>query len=353
MDSDSFSLFSFILIFILLFLNGFFVAAEFSVVKVRRTRIDELINSGNIRAKFVKKVLDDLDTHLAAAQLGITLSSLGIGAVAEPAFKNLLEIVFKGLIPNEFLSYTAFVIGFLLATVLHIIIGEQVPKMWAIEKSEKISLWSTPFLYAFCKIMYPFIKVLYFLSKGFLKILRVESTNENEVHSTAEIKLILSNSTEIEPDEQIMFNRVFDFNEQIVRDVIVHRKNMEVISINDSLEENLKIILNSQHSRFPVCGEHRDDIKGYINVKDLYRLTSENKEIKLEDIIREIPRIFETIPVKRALSLLQKENHQIAIVFDEYGGVAGLLTVEDIIEVIVGEIQDEFDIDDPSLTDRN
>lgn len=344
MDSDSFSLFSFLMIFVLLFLNAFFVASEFAVVKVRETRIDELIKGGNRRAKFVKKVLTDLDTHLAAAQLGITLTSLGIGAVAEPAFEKLLELVFNSLIPEEILGKLAFLIGFLIATVLHIIIGEQVPKVWAIEKSESMSLWTTPLLYAFCKVMYPFIKILDLLAKLVLRILGVESSKGHEVHSTEEIKMILSNSSEMEPDEQIMFNRVFDFHEQLVRDVIVHRKHMEVISINDSIEDSLKVILNSHHSRFPVCGDDRDDIKGYINVKDLYRLTSEQKEINLADIIREIPKIFETIPIKRALALLQKENHQMAIVMDEYGGVAGLLTVEDIIEVIVGEIQDEFDV---------
>ena len=349
MDSDSFSMVSFILIFILLFLNGFFVAAEFAVVKVRSTKIDQLINEGNKRAKYVKRVLGDLDTHLATAQLGITLTSLGIGAVAEPAFESLLDMLFHGYIPENILSPLAFITGFALATVLHITIGEQVPKMWAIEKSENMSLWTAPFLYWFCKISYPLIKVLDILTRVVLKIIGVKKIKENDEHSTEEIKLIVSNSTELEPDEQKMFNRIFDFHERMVREVIVHRKDMEVIFLTDDLDFNLNIIYNSRHSRFPVCQEDKDDIIGYINVKDLYKLSIENQPIKLEEIIRKIPRIYETTPIKRALNLLQREKHQMAVVIDEYGGVSGLFTIEDIIEEIVGEIQDEFDDDVDSI----
>lgn len=336
---------SLLLILFLILMNGFFVAAEFAVVKMRPTRVEQLVKEGNKRAKFVEKVMNNLDSHLSAAQLGITLTSLGIGKVMEPAFSSILEKVLHGLMPEHLLNNIAFIVGFFIATGLHITVGEQVPKMWAIERAEKLALWTAPPLYGFAKMMYPLIVVFKFFTNQMLKVVGVKKRDEHETHSEEEIKLILSASPEIEEEEQQMLERIFDFNDRLVREIMVHRKDMVCIYQNDDLEETLKVIKESNHSRFPVCGEDKDDVLGYVNLRDLYE--KEKEEIDLNQIIREIPKIYEASTVPKVLKQMQKGKHQIAIIIDEYGGVSGLITMEDIVEEIVGDIQDEFDDEMP------
>jgi len=351
-DPDSI-LFLLFIVVVLILLNGFFVAAEFALVKVRTTRIDQLIQEGNKRAKYVKKVLDDLETHLAAAQIGITLASLGLGWAGEPAVAKLLIHVFEDIIqPESFYLFNfvqgetiihtvSFIVGFTIITYFHLTIGEQVPKIFSIEKAEKVSLWTALPLSWFCKIAFPGIRIIKGSTDRMLRVMGLRLTNsQDETHSEEEIKMIVSSSLDLDPDEQKMFNKVFEFNDRFVREVMVHRKDMDCVYLTDPLEETLDFIKKSRHSRFPVCREDRDDIIGYINLKDLY---IQSDEVNIEKIIREIPRIYETMPIKKALKRLQKEKHQIAIIADEYGGVSGLVTIEDIVEVIVGDIQDEFD----------
>jgi CBS domain containing-hemolysin-like protein len=341
-DGTSFNLLPFITIIILILLNGFFVATEFALVRVRPTRIDQLIKEGNKRAKHVRNVLDTLNIHLAAAQLGITLTSLGIGAVAEPAISGLLQKAFHIFVNNNGLLHTlSIVIAFVIATTLHITIGEQVPKMWAIESAEKISMWISFPLHLFCKVAYPFIITLNWMTNICLKAIGVSYNSSDDTHTEEEIKMIVSKSSDLEPEEQKMLSKIFDFHERFVREIMVHRKDMDCIYLSDPVEESVEFIRKSKHSRFPVCGEDRDDIKGYINVKDLYNLGNENLDI--HKVIRQIPSLYETTPVNKALQHLQKAKHQIALVIDEYGGVSGIVTLEDILEEIVGDIQDEFD----------
>ena len=327
------------------------MAVEFALVKVRPTRIEQLIKEGNKRALRVKSVLDNLDKHLAAAQLGITLTSLGIGAVAEPAISEMLVALLHTWIPESMIHTISFAVAFLIATTLHITIGEQVPKMWAIERSENVSLWTAGPLYWFCRITSPFIVILNWLTTLCLRIVGVHASNKHDVHTDEEIKMIVSSSATLDPDEQKMVGKIFVFNERFIREIMVHRKDMECIYLSDPIDETIAFVKGSNHSRFPVCGEDRDDILGYINVKDLYKLLDEKQpdECDLNDIIREIPRFYETNTVKNALKTMQKNRHQISIIIDEYGGVCGLVTLEDIVEEIIGEIQDEYDDEEESI----
>lgn len=339
-DGTSFHLLPFLFILVLVFLNGFFVAAEFSVVKMRITRVEQLIKEGNKKANYIKKILEDLNSHLAAAQLGITLTSLGIGAVAEPAIAKILSSWFQNMIPISILHTVSFFFAFLIATTLHITIGEQVPKMWAIERAEHISLYTAKPLYWFYKLVQLPIWIFSKITKLVLKIIGVKETSGKETHTAEEIKMILSQSPDLSPEEQKMMSKIFDFNDRFIREVMVHRKEMDCVFLTDPMEESIEKMKKSKHSRFPVCGEDRDDIKGYINLKDLYK---QNEQISLEEAMREIPKFYETTSIKKVLKHLQKNHHQIGIVVDEYGGVMGMITVEDIVEEIVGDIQDEFD----------
>ena len=341
---------SLLLVLLLILLNGFFVAAEFAVVKIRPTRVEQLIKENNRKALYVQKVINRLDYHLSGAQLGITLTSLGIGYMSEPAIARILSNLLSLIEVSPIIIHAvSFIIAFLIATFLHITIGEQVPKMWAIEDAEKMSLRTAKPLYWFCKITAPLIKVLTFSTDKILKGMGVNTRSEHEVHSEEEIKIILSNSPEIEPEEQEMFERILSFNDRLVREVMVHRTEMNCIYLNDSLEDNIQLIQESKYSRFPVCGEDKDDILGYINIRDLYGNSSKN--INFKDYIREVPRIMESNQIPKVLKMMQKDKQQFAIVMDEYGGVSGLVTMEDIVEEIFGSIQDEFDEEEEEFSE--
>jgi CBS domain containing-hemolysin-like protein len=347
-DPEPFSWFHLGLVIFLILANGFFVAAEFAVVKIRPTKVEELVKAGSKRANFVKKVLTDLENQLAAAQLGITLTSLGIGWVSEPTFAAIVLKAFESFSMPETVVHTlSFILAFVFATYLHITIGEQVPKMLAIQSPEKTSLATAPFLYGFSKITYIFIRFIKISTDIMLKPFGVRSMGEHETHSAEEIKMIVSNSQEMDPDQQKILKNVFEFGNRIAREIMVHRKEMDCIYVSDPIDEIYTIVRESKHSRFPVCVEDRDDIIGYVVSKDLYE--QERDSLDIRKLVREIPRILETTPIRRTLTLMQKAKQPIAIVTDEYGGVSGLITIEDILEEIVGDIQDEFDEEEESF----
>lgn len=333
---------SLLLIFVFLVLTAFFVASEFAVVKVRRTRIEQLINEGKKRASHVKIIIDNLDEYLSACQLGITITSLVLGWLGEPAIQKLLQPAFERLELGAAVSHTAsFVIAFSIVTFLHVVLGELVPKTLAIQKAEQVAMVIAKPLLLFYKMAFPFIWTLNKSAMLVARMFGLQPVKEEETHSEEEIKLIVSNSSELEPDEQKMLNKIFDFDQRFVREVMVHRKEIVCLYDTDPIDENIKLMKESKHSRFPVCGEDRDDIKGYINIKDIYGSTSEIND--LNDFVRSIPKFLETTTISKTLKLLQQEKSQIAIVMDEYGGVSGMITLEDIFEEIVGEIQDEYD----------
>lgn len=327
----------------LIIATAFFVTAEFAFIRVRPSRINQLVQEENKRAKNVQKILNNLDGYLSACQLGITITALGLGWLGEPTIASL----FKPLLTHLHLTPTLYhaislVISFTVVTFLHVVLGELAPKSIAIQKSDWVCLNLSTFIIIFHKIMYPFIWTLNGSANLITKAVGMKAANEHsEEHSEEEIKLIVSSSNDINSDEKTMVEKIFEFDETIAREVMVHRKDMNCIYLSDSLEETLDYVKNNRYTRYPVVGEDKDDVKGYVNIRDLYSNILDGKPI--EGIIRNIPKVYESTAIKKVLARLQKEKSQIAVVLDEYGGVSGLVTMEDIIEEIVGDIQDEFD----------
>lgn len=334
---------------LLIVATAFFVAAEFAFVKVRVSRIDQLVSEGVKKAGFVKRVLDDLDGYLSACQVGITITALALGWLGEETVQFFIHPLISGVVEESSLSHgISFVLAFAAVTFLHVVFGEMAPKTISIQRAESVSMNLAYPMIMFYKIMYPLIWILNRSANAFVSMIGYKpATEHEESHSEEEIKLIVSASPDINADEKEMMGKIFDFDETVAREIMVHRTEMTCIFIDDSAEETLNTIKGSRHSRFPVCGHDRDDIRGYLNIKDLYGETETLADINL--LMRQVPRVQESTPIKRVLKKLQKEKNQLAIVLDEYGGVSGLVTMEDIMEELVGDIQDEYDDEEPMI----
>ncbi|SFI64193.1 hemolysin family protein [Thermoflavimicrobium dichotomicum] len=337
-----------LLVMFLVFLNGFFVAAEFAIVKVRSTQIAHLETH---RGKIAQKVLANLDAYLSATQLGITLASLGLGWVGEPFIAKLLEPFFTYLQLPKWASHTvSFSVAFSLITFMHIVLGEMAPKSLAIRQAEKVTLWTAPPLNWFYQLFKPFIFILNGSANLVLKMFGVKLEETQQVHTEEEIRMLLAQSHKsgvIDQTELTLFDRVFDFTERVAREVMVPRVKMVCLFEEKSFEENFDIIKKNHHTRFPLCGKDKDDIKGIIHIRDVYECLSEGQKPKLQELVRPAIVVPETMELKDILKTLQKNKVEMAIVIDEYGGTSGLVTTEDIIEEIFGEIQDEFDDEKP------
>lgn len=330
-------------VLLLIIISAYFVMAEFALVKVRKTRIEQLALEGNKQAKKVLAILENLDGYLSACQIGITITSLGLGWLGEPAVQSLLDPLLQRFDLGENVTHSiSFLVAFLLITYIHVVFGELAPKTIAIQKAETISLKISPSMVFFYRLMYPFIWLLNGTANLIVRMFGFEVASEHseEHHSEEEIKLIVSSSNDINNDEKELVERIFAFDETISREIMVHRRDMHCIYLNDSYEEICEAVEASGFSRFPVIGKDKDDIKGYINYRDLM---SNDEKTPIETIIRAIPKVYESTPIKKVLALLQKEKAPIAVVLDEYGGVSGILTLEDILEELVGQIQDEYD----------
>ncbi|TLS37929.1 hemolysin family protein [Pseudalkalibacillus caeni] len=347
-----------LLVAFLILLTAFFVAAEFSIIRVRRTRIDNLAESGNGKAIAVQMIINDLDGYLSACQLGITITSLGLGWLGEPTVEHLLHPVFEKLALNETLSSTlSFVIAFASITFLHVVLGELAPKTIAIQRAEGISLLLARPLILFNKIMYPFIWALNGSARVFVRLFGFKTASEGETaHTEEELRLILSESYEsgeINQTELQYVNRIFEFDNRVAREIMIPRKEMVVLYKDLSLTENLKIIDGAKYTRYPVANEDKDDIVGIINIKEVYHaILNEHEPIHLTDYTRPVISVVENTPIQTLLIKMQKDRIHMAIIVDEYGGTSGLVTVEDILEEIVGEIRDEFDIDERPMIEQ-
>ncbi|MFJ7184043.1 hemolysin family protein [Lysinibacillus xylanilyticus] len=340
---------------ILLALTGFFVATEFAIVKVRSSRLDQLIAEGNKRAISAKYVVNHLDEYLSACQLGITVTALGIGMVGEKTFEFMLHPLFN-LIGISDKYMTIFTIGsaFALATFLHVVVGELAPKTAAIQKAETITLRFAKPIMLFYKAMYPFIWFLNGSARVLVGLFGMKPASEHELsHTEEELRLLLSESFEsgeINKTELKFVNNVFEFDERIAREIMVPRTEIVGIEKNESFTNMIHFIAAEKYTRYPVYDGDRDNILGFINVKELFthglleQLTDDS--LILEDFINPVIRVIETIPIQELLVRMQKERIHMAILMDEYGGTSGLVTVEDILEEIVGEIRDEFDDDE-------
>lgn len=341
--------------FFLVLLNGFFVAAEFALVKIRQSRLQELVDNGNKRAKFALTVTRNLDGYLSATQLGITLSSLALGWVGEPAISELIVMpIFHavGWHSAGFAEPLSIAIGFAIITFLHIVLGELAPKSLAIQKSEATSIWlSAPLLY-FYKMFFPFIWVLNKAATQLLRIVGIQPASEHEAaHTEEEIRILMAQSARsghINKEEMALFHNIFEFSDRLAREVMLPRIDMDCLYADQSFAENLRLVHKTKHTRYPVALGDKDQIIGFVHITDLLTANSD-VEHDLSAFIRPILTVPEAMEISHVLKLMQRRHSQLAIVIDEYGGTAGLLTLDDILEEIVGELQDEFDNERPDV----
>jgi CBS domain containing-hemolysin-like protein len=349
-------IFSLVLVALLIALTAFFVASEFAIVKIRSSRIDQLLEEGKRNAFSAKKVITSLDEYLSACQLGITLTALGLGWLGEPAIADLLHPLFDELGISASLSHAISIgIAFTVITFLHVVIGELAPKTLAIQKAEAITLLFSKPLIWFYKIMYPFIWTLNGSARIITRFFGLKAVSEHELaHSEEELRIILSESYksgEINQSEFKYVNKIFEFDNRIAKEIMVPRTEIISFSKDDNLEEFLNIAKVEKYTRYPVIDGDKDHIIGLINVKEIFTdlIQKEIPKKTIEGYVRPIIRVIDTIPIHELLLKMQRERIHMSILMDEYGGTSGLVTVEDIIEEIVGEIRDEFDMDEVPL----
>ncbi|MGD7048745.1 HlyC/CorC family transporter [Rossellomorea marisflavi] len=340
-----------VLLLVLLGLTAFFVGAEFAVVKIRSSRIDQLIAEGNKKAVVAKKVVQDLDYYLSACQLGITVTALGLGAFSKPFVKELMGPVFNWLsVSDGVASVISYGISLAVVTYLHVVIGEMAPKTLAIEFSEKATMLLAAPLYWFGKVMYPFIQVLNGTSRLFLKMFGVPAANHEQVYSEEELKIIMTQSFqggEIDQTELKYMENVFSFDERVAKDIMVPRTDLVTIDQDMKPADIIALMDEHNYTRYPVVENgDKDKILGIVNAKKLLNHIVTGRDIVLEDFIRDVPHVVEVTRIKEIFKRMQKDRVHMTVVMDEYGGTAGILTMEDVLEELVGEIRDEFDADE-------
>ena len=335
---------SLFLVLFFLLMNAFFVAAEFSLVRVRKSQVEILVDEGRSGAKCTKLVADNVNAYLSACQLGITLASLALGWLGEPAVSQLIEgpLLAIGL-PEAAIHGIAIAVGFIVITALHIVVGELIPKSLAIFSTERYALFTATPLVWFYRITYPIMWLFNSITNGVMKLLGHDIANEHEVYTDEEIKLLIDESTEsglIDPEQNEYVDNIFDLGDKDAEAIMTPRTNVICLDLEDSLEENLALIMQYKYTRYPVCRGNKDRIVGFVHVKDLYTLPPDST---MEDLrIRTIQAVPEGIPIAKLLQILQAKHTKIAVVIDEHGGTSGIVTMSDIMEQIVGRIDDEY-----------
>ena len=346
-----------LLTFLLVFLNGFFVAAEFALVKVRSSQVDLKAQKGSNRAKIAQKILQRLDTYLSASQLGITLASLGLGAFGEHVMSNIVAGIFVKLDIAVNPHLVTVPLAFGLITFLHITLGEQVPKMFGIKFSMETILFISWPLRIFYFIFGPFIWLLNKSSNFFLRLLGIKAVGEEDVHTEEELRLILTESEEggaIKPSENELIQNVFDFDDRIVKQIMVPQNRVTAIDV-EALDKDgiVQKISDEGFSRYPLYLGDIDNIIGVVYAKDLFKELIAQKFRTIKDIMRPAHFVPESMKINDLLRDFQKLHMQIAIVTNEFGATAGIVTMEDIIEELVGEIQDEHDEEKPTVEKKS
>src|SRR5829696_9371930 len=336
-------------------LNGFFVAAEFALVRVRESRITQLEQEGSARAGVGRDALRDLDAYLSVCQVGITMASLGLGWVGEPAVAHLIEPVLGalGITSERVITVVSVVLGFGVITYAHLVFGEQAPKYFSIQKAEGVSLWISRPLNLFRLMFRPVVWLVNASTNFVLRPWGVRLGEEMEAHSEEELRIMISSSTTsgvLEPQEREYLNNVFDFGDTVAREIMVPRPDIEALPSSAPLEELVDRAAFGRYTRYPVYEDDLDHVLGAVHVKDLFRAAKENGEtFDLEPLIRECLVVPENKRIEEILREFQRRTLQMAIVIDEWGSVEGLVTIEDVLEEIVGEIQDEFDEDEAAI----
>ena len=335
---------SLFLVLFFLLMNAFFVAAEFSLVRVRKSQVEILVDEGRSGAKYTKLVADNVNAYLSACQLGITLASLALGWLGEPAVSQLIEgpLLAIGL-PEAAIHGIAIAVGFIVITALHIVVGELIPKSLAIFSTERYALFTATPLVWFYRITYPIMWLFNSITNGVMKLLGHDIANEHEVYTDEEIKLLIDESTEsglIDPEQNEYVDNIFDLGDKDAEAIMTPRTDVVCIDLDDPLEESLQTVLQYKYTRYPVCRGSKDRIVGFVHVKDLYTLPPDST---MEDLrIRTIQAVPEGIPIAKLLQILQAKHTKIAVVIDEHGGTSGIVTMSDIMEQIVGRIDDEY-----------
>lgn len=339
------------LLIFLIAATAFFVASEFAVVKIRPSRVDQLVAEGNKKAVLARKVVSDLDYYLSACQLGITVTALGLGALGKPTVERLLYPVFDWLsIPASFSAVASYAIAFILVTFLHVVVGEMAPKTLAIQFAEKLTLLLSPPLYWFGKVMYPFIWALNGASRVILRMFGVKPAGHEQAYSEDEIKIIMNQSYEGDETSQTKLaylENVFVFDERVAKDIMVPRTELVTLDQRMNYDDIIPLLDEYNYSRYPVTEDgDKDRIVGVVNVKKILPDMVASREHQLVDFLREIPFVSELTSIQDAMIKMQQERVHMAVVVDEYGGTSGIITMEDILEELVGEIRDEFDADE-------
>ena len=341
-------------VILLLAANGFFVAAEFALVKARGFRIAARAEAGSPGARLTLRIQDNLESYLAACQLGITMASLGLGWVGEPAVAALLEPLFsRAGIPAEVLHTSAFITGFLVFSSLHIVIGEQVPKTFAIRRPEPVSVWVAYPLHLAYLLVYPLNWLLNKASSSILALFRIEQATHADVLSDEELKGLVATSKEhgaIGEDKAEMLRNLFEFDRSSVRRVMIPRGSVLVLDLSSPVEQNVELMRESEHSRFPVIDSAANDaLVGVLLAKDLFAAMLGGQQEPWKELARfcRPPLVVpEGQKLSRLFDSMRTERAHMAIVVDEYGEFAGIVTLEDLLEEIVGEIEDETDVDE-------
>jgi magnesium and cobalt exporter, CNNM family len=344
-----------VLAVLLVLANAFFVAAEYAFVRVRKTQLDELA-SKSARARRAAGIVDRLDQYISASQLGVTLASLGLGLVGEPVFARIIEPFLGWLRDFSAAAFgvVAFVLAFAIVTYVTTVVGELAPKYLAIQRALPLALWCAYPLDLFFRLMYPFIALVNTSANAILLWVGIRPSGEMNVHSEEELKMLVAVSTRkgvLQESERVIVGRAMEFADRVLRQVMVPRT--EIVATPDDAPMAELVALARQHrlSRFPVFHEDLDHIIGIVHVKDLVGVDRAS-HAKARDVMRKVPVMPETMRLDQALAEFRRQRVQAAIVLDEFGGTAGLVTLEDVIEQLVGEVQDEFDAEAPTFKEE-
>ena len=337
---------SLVLVVVFLAMNAFFVIAEFAMVRVRPSQIEMAVAEGKPGAVAAKRVTGDVNAYLSACQLGITLASLALGWLGEPAFSALVRPVLVPLgMPDAAISAVAIAFGYILMTTLHVVAGELIPKSFAIFATEAWALRTARPLVWFYRLTFPVMWLFNTLTSGVVKLTGHDPDNEREVYTDEEIKLLIDESTEsglIDPAANEYVDNIFDIGDKDAEAIMTPRIDLVCLDLEDTLEENLAAVRNYKYTRYPVCRGSKDRIVGFVHVKDLYTA----REAGVADVgdlrIRPIMAVPEGLSVAKLLTRLQAEHTKIAVVVDEHGGTSGIVTMSDVMEQIVGRVDDEY-----------
>ena len=348
-----------IITLVLVFLNGFFVAAEFAIVKIRASQLEQKAQDGNAMAILSKKIVANLDGYLAATQFGITLASLGLGWIGEPVVSKILigGMEFVGLsLDPELAHQIALPAAFAIITVLHIVFGELAPKSIAIQRAEATTLFLSYPLHGFYLVFRPVVWLLNGIANFILKGIGITPTHGSEVHSSDELRYLVQQQKEsgmIEAADYDLIKNAFNFSERIAKQVMIPRPQIVGVDINDFNEAKLEKIIEEGYSRIPVYEDTLDQIIGVLHLKDLLLRMRKGQEIVLSEMVRPVSTVHESKPIGALLRDFQVNHQQMAVIIDEYGGVDGIVTMEDILEELVGEIQDEYDNEVPIVKNES